>query len=820
MNRRYHLSLCALLLAAAAPLASAQSAPDFLPRQSIYQIFTDRFFDGDAANNNASGSFNASNGTGVHGGDFKGVERKLDYIKALGATAIWLSPIVLNGSGEYHGYAGRDFYQVDPHWGTLADLQSLVNAAHARGLLVIQDVVVNHGGTLVTTTTGSSTFNYPAGYTLKYQNGAKQYAAPFNTNAAFPTLNALFHNYGSIQDYNSVTQTELGELSGLDDFRTELPYIRTNMAAIYNYWIQAAGFDGFRVDTVKHTEMGFWQDWCPRIHAFAATNGRPNFFMFGEVYDTGSDAKCGSYTGTQGGGVYKLDSVLDFPLYGRVNSVFATASGGTQQLENRYAGLAGNYDPATQQQLVTFLDNHDLPRFLNSGNAAGNTNRLAVALAFLHTARGVPCVYQGTEQAFDGGADPANREDMFDGLYEQGPSLGDNFNMTHPLFQLVAKLNNLRRSYPTLTLGTHVNQWSTNVPGLFAYARRLGGTQEVFVAFNTASAPRTLPGRPTLYPAGTTLVNLLDTNETLTVLAGPVTPAINVPGTAAKIFVAQSQFRPLDPVVTSVTPAHDAANVSALTPLVLQFNMSMDTNSVAAAFTTTPATTGSFAWSAAGDTLTYTPNVSWPGLTLMTVRLTEAARAANVTNTFHGGFESRFTTAVATDLVPPTIVLSSPTNAGFVSGVVTISGTAADNLAVQKVEVRLDNGGWQTATGTTAWNFSLNTSNLLNGTHSLSARAMDAGGNFSMTNAVTVRFLNVPGDYLQRVAGGNAGNVTDCANAVWWRDQAWSAGSFGYTGGATGYLGNVVTGICAAAQALYQRERFSTAGAGFRYWFD
>jgi glycosidase len=215
-------------------------------------------------------------------------------------------------------------------------------------------------------------------------------------------------------------------LSGLDDFRTETAWIRTNLAAVYQYWIQTAGFDGFRVDTVKHTEMGFWQDWCPRIHAFAATNGKPNFFMFGEVFD-GNDAKCGSYTGTQGGGAFKLDATLDFPLYFAANSVFATASGGTKQIEDHYNSLAANYDPAARDQLVTFLDNHDVARFLNTANANGNTNRLAVALVFQHTARGAPCVYQGTEQAFNGGADPANREDMFDGAYEQGPSLGDNF---------------------------------------------------------------------------------------------------------------------------------------------------------------------------------------------------------------------------------------------------------------------------------------------------------------------------------------------------------------------------------------------------------
>ncbi|HKI68837.1 MAG TPA: alpha-amylase family glycosyl hydrolase, partial [Verrucomicrobiae bacterium] len=279
--------------------AQSTSNPDW-QAQSIYQIVTDRYYDGDPSNDNADGNYNPSGTTSVHGGDFKGIEDKLDYIKSLGATAIWISPIVLNANGEFHGYAGRDFYHVDPHWGSLADLQHLVQAAHARGLLVIDDVVVNHGGDLIySPDPGYANFKYPPdGYHLRYRNSAKQFAPPFNTNAANPNLTNLFHNNGAIQNFNDQTQVVLGELSGLDDFRTESPYIRSNMVAVYDYWIQQAGFDGFRVDTVKHVEMGFWQYWCPLVRQFAAANGKPEFFMFGEVYD-GSNAKCGSYTGTE-----------------------------------------------------------------------------------------------------------------------------------------------------------------------------------------------------------------------------------------------------------------------------------------------------------------------------------------------------------------------------------------------------------------------------------------------------------------------------------------------------------------------------------------
>src|SRR5271165_4043070 len=162
---------------------SAQSASNGLwQAQSIYQIITDRFFDGDPANNNADGNYNPNAAWSVHGGDFKGIEQKLDYIKALGATAIWISPVVLNGSGQFHGYAGRDFYKVDPHWGSLADLQHFIAAAHARGLLVIDDIICNHGDDLIySTDSGYGNFVYPpAGYTLKYRSASPTYAPPFD----------------------------------------------------------------------------------------------------------------------------------------------------------------------------------------------------------------------------------------------------------------------------------------------------------------------------------------------------------------------------------------------------------------------------------------------------------------------------------------------------------------------------------------------------------------------------------------------------------------------------------------------------------------
>ncbi|HEV2329879.1 MAG TPA: alpha-amylase family glycosyl hydrolase [Verrucomicrobiae bacterium] len=827
-------SLCFIFLIACFTMpASAQSAPNkFWQAQSIYQIITDRFYDGDTNNDNAEGTYapSGNGGSSVHGGDFEGIEQKLDYIKALGATAIWISPIVLNTEGQFHGYSGWNFYEVAPHWGSISNLQHMVQAAHARGLLVIDDIVVNHGGDLVSSS--GSTFNYPAGYTLSYANGNKTYPAPFNLTAANPSLTNLFHNYGSIQNFNDSNQVVLGWLDGLNDFRTETSYVRSNMAAIYEYWIQQIGFDGYRVDTALEVDMGCWQTFCPAIHAYAATNGDTNFFMFGEA-DNGSEAVVAPYTGMADGGPFEFDSVVDYPLYDNaIQSVFASASGATSLIQNHYNSVDSIYDPASRMQLVTFLDNHDNPRFLSTNEANNNTNRLEVALAFLYTSRGIPCLYYGTEQAFDGTTDPNDREDMFAGRFKDGPSGTvqqlsspgpDNFNMTHPLFLWVAQLNNFRRLYPALTLGSYVNRASNSSgPGLFAYSRIMN-TQEVFTVFNTAGSSQTLPATTLTYPEGTVLLNLLNTNESYTLTAGSQTPPISVPSTTAKIFIAQSQWQPLDPVVISNSPAHWATNAPTWSPIALQFSKPMDTNSVQNALYITPATSGTFSWSPANDMLTFTPGgAGLAGSTNYVVRLTNSAVDAISGKSLFAPYELKFHTAAFSvhDVTPPYISLQTPTNGATISGNLTISGIATDNVAVAKAEVQLDNDAWQTASGTTSWNASLNSSNFLNGPHQLSARATDTSGNISATNTISIWFFNVPGNYLQRVSGGNPVNVTDCSGNVWLKDTPYSFGSFGYSGGTTGVVANTISGICASAQTLYQRERYSTSSSGFYYEFD
>ena len=663
------------------PNYTPELSADFWRNQNIYQIITDRFFNGDSGNDNLSPNFNPTNGGQAHGGDFRGAERKLDYIKSLGATAVWISPILLNGNGDYHGYAATDFYQTDPRMGSLDDLKSFIRSAHERGILVVNDVVVNHGSTIVDSGDGGfPNFKYPPdGYSLRY-NGTRRYAAPFDNTALGVSLETLFHNNGTTQNWGDATQVEYGELLSLDDFRTESGYVRDRMAEIFSHWIQSVGFDAYRIDTVKHVEMGFWDSWSPQIRAAAASADKPNFFQFGEVYD-GSDAKCGSYTGTKSSANYKMESVLDYPLYYQINSVFASATGNTGQLESRYNNLnATNYDSSSLMSLVTFLDNHDQPRFLNT--TGSSPARLEVALAFLYTARGIPCLYYGTEQDFNGAGDPSNREDMFDGQYESGPSLGDNFNMTSARFKLVAKLNNLRRLYPALRTGTHTNLWANfSSPGLFAYARRLNN-EEAFVVLNTSTSAQSIAARPTIYPAGTVLVNALNPAETVTVTAGTDgIPAMNVPATSCKIFVAQSQSQDLSPVVDAIAPAHDQNGISPATLITINFSKPMNTATTQAAFSITPNSGGNFAWSNGNTVLTFTPTSNLAANTQHTVRL-ETTATDSTGLPLHGAFESNFTTGASSSLARPTINSSSASNIAIttatLNAAVTPNGSTAN----------------------------------------------------------------------------------------------------------------------------------------------
>lgn len=317
---------------------------------------------------------------------------------------------------------------------------------------------------------------------------------------------------------------------GLKDLRTELPEVRQALIRAFQYWIKVADFDGFRIDTLKHVEPDFFEEFAPAMRNYARSLGKKNFFMFGEAFD-GNDALLGSYTHGEG-----VDSVFYFSAKYRVfNGVFGhgDATRSVQRLyEERRAlddsGSIPEDDPtlpryaetpktngvtdasgrglASRDLLVHFLDNHDVPRFLYE---FPDEKKLQTALAYQLTFDGVPCLYYGTEQGFRGGPDPSNREDMWYSGYRTDGEL----------FRWTQKLISLRRKHEALRHGAVEFRWSTEHTGaemdagILAYERATAG-QRVLVVINVhdTQESRTRDGSvvmPTGFAPGTTLTDEL-----------------------------------------------------------------------------------------------------------------------------------------------------------------------------------------------------------------------------------------------------------------------------------------------------------------------
>lgn len=456
---------------------------------AIYQIFTDRFADGEPSNNELTpgAKHEPSNPRGVHGGDFAGIERHLEYIHDLGARAIWITPVFLNeASSAWHGYGAIDFTTVSPQLGGLKGLQSLIRAAHHRGIYVLIDVVVNHTGYVIT----SDEPGWPRyrgtgeGYHLRWRDPKCMPPPPFNN------LN-WYHDRGRIEKWEDPVQAVVGQFYTLSDLRTELPEVRVALIDVYRKFIRETDCDGFRVDTVRHVERSFWEPWCTAIREGAAALGKTNFLMFGEAAD-GSDEKIAIYTGPQGRAERAFDSLLDFPFYFAVKNVVALAHAPTRRLTERWKKLtAPPYSQEAVSQLVTFIDNHDQPRFLAKENADGDDARLRQALVLLYTSRGIPCLYYGTEQGFCGGRDPYNREDMVVGQGGRGPV--NHFDPDHPLYRFIAQLNQVRREHPALRQGSQLVIADNEIgPGVYAFVRQ-AGDDVVLVILNTAEHAAALP---------------------------------------------------------------------------------------------------------------------------------------------------------------------------------------------------------------------------------------------------------------------------------------------------------------------------------------
>ncbi|WP_414664347.1 alpha-amylase family glycosyl hydrolase [Horticoccus sp. 23ND18S-11] len=455
-------------------------------QETIYFIVVDRFFDGDPANsagpNPALYDPERRDWNRYWGGDLQGIIDKLDYLQGLGVTALWLTPLfeqveklAYDKHAAIHGYWTQDFKRLnrryigvdeDPSLKNRAEttFDRLVAAMHARGMKLVLDIVCNHSSPTAEGTKG-----------LLFDDG--RLVADFNDDPEH-----WYHHYGELKDWRDEWQIKNCELAGLASFNENNVKYRNYIKSAIKLWLDR-GVDALRIDTVKHMPAWFWQEFISDM-----LTHRPDVFIFGEwIYNHPTDGQSAAFANQAG------MSLLDFGLCMALRQAIGKSDAAGFVLVNDVLSLDSHYDNASE--LVTFIENHDMHRFLSLNP---DPKALGLALIVLLTTRGIPCLYYGSEQELNnsthaddglpwGNNDPYNRPMM------------ESWDEQKPLYKLIAALTELRRLNPAVALGSqHCHHVAVDT---YAYSRRYRDYR-CFVAVNKAGAPVTLENIQTDLPGG------------------------------------------------------------------------------------------------------------------------------------------------------------------------------------------------------------------------------------------------------------------------------------------------------------------------------
>jgi len=520
-------------VSSASAMKSVADLPHYLKRniqdEVFYFVMPDRFHNGNTDNDQgsktvkiSSGGFDKADKGMYHGGDIQGLQAKLPYLKDMGISAIWLTPIMRNqavqgDSSGYHGYWILDFNEIDPHLGSNSDLKRFIDAAHKENIKVFFDIITNHTADVIKYVEchGADGLQYlmkeTDGCTYKslaqvaagdtYQpiipKGQENLKSP-----AWLNDKKYYHNQGetTYQGENSI----YGDFSGLDDIDTDSPEVVKGMKDIFKNVISEFKPDGFRIDTVKHVNMEFWAEFAPALVTHAKEIGIPEFFMFGEVY-SGDSKELSSFT-TKG----KMQSVLDFSMQFALQDTLIKQQGTNKLAELFERDHFYNDSDSNANQLLNFTGNHDMGRFAGMLKQSKHdyskkemSQRTLLAHAMTYFMRGVPIVYYGDEQGFVGdGGDKDSRQDMMpskvdsynddDLLATNKTTADDNFDQSHLFYQTFAQYADIFYQFPALRFGQQKTLYAQDTPGIFAISRAVKDGAEMLVVFNTAKTSQSI----------------------------------------------------------------------------------------------------------------------------------------------------------------------------------------------------------------------------------------------------------------------------------------------------------------------------------------
>ncbi|CAF9913351.1 MAG: hypothetical protein GOMPHAMPRED_007867 [Gomphillus americanus] len=443
--------------------------------RSIYQVLTDRF----ALTNGTTTKLCDTSQRVYCGGAWQGLINKLDYIQGMGFSAVWISPVThqtpisnASASGEsFHGYWQDDLYSLNPAFGSPDDLRALSAALHKRNMFLMVDIVVNH----FSWPGDPSTINYTA-----YR--------PFNQAEHF-------HPFCQIQDSdysNNQTRVEqcwLGnDINQLPDVNTESDFVQST----YKSWIKSLianySIDGLRIDTVRHIRHTFWSSFVSAAGVYAV----------GEIFDGDPLYTCPYQTALGA----STAGVLNYPAYFSITQAFSSTNGSISALANQFNTIKSTC-PDTNL-LGSFLENHDNPRFPTLTQDSALTQN-AIAFALLQD--GIPIVYQGQEQHYSGGADPANRE----ALWLSG------YNTSSALYTFIRQINTLRNTAVARDKGyTTYKAWPIHTDNSTIALRKGSDGKAMISVFSNLGVkgqPYTLNISQTGYYPGSVVVEILSCHK-------------------------------------------------------------------------------------------------------------------------------------------------------------------------------------------------------------------------------------------------------------------------------------------------------------------